>query len=119
MATQPVLDPAIIDTLRQLTVPGEPDVLKEVLKLFLDETPSRIAKLRNAWATRDIQGVQRVAHSLKGSAGNIGAHALYEICKKLDGGGQAGVMVDTAGLIDALTSEFSKVEEEIHRITGA
>ena len=119
MASQPVLDPTVIETLRQLTVPGEPDVLAEVLKLFLEEAPTRIAKLRNAWETRDIQSVQRLAHSLKGSAGNIGATTLFEICKQLDSSGRPGVVVDTGSLIDALTTEYRKVEEEIHRITGA
>ena len=119
MASQPVLDPNTIDTLRQLTMPGEPDVLAEVLRLFLEEAPARIEKLRNAWAARDIQQVQRIAHSLKGSAGNIGASAMFEICKRLDSSGRPGEVVDTAGLIDALGSEYRKVEEEIHRITGA
>jgi len=118
MASQPALDPAVIETLRQLTAPGEPDVLAEVLKLFLDEAPTRIAKLRNAWEARDIQLVQRLAHSLKGSAGNIGATRLFEICKQLDSSGRSGIVADTGGLIDALTSEYRKVEEEIHRITG-
>lgn len=119
MASQPVLDPAIIDTLRQLTVPGEPDVLTEVLKLFLEEAPTRIEKLRNAWAARDIQQVQRIAHSLKGSAGNIGASALFEICKQIDSSGKSGVVVDTGSLIDALGSEYGKVEEEIRRLTAS
>jgi HPt (histidine-containing phosphotransfer) domain-containing protein len=119
MSSQPVLDPAVIDTLRQLTVPGEPDVLEEVLKLFLEEAPARLSKLRNAWEARDIQSVQRMAHSLKGSAGNIGATALFEICKQLDSAGRPAVVVDTGSLIDALDTEYRKVEEEIHRITGA
>lgn len=119
MATQAVLDPAVIETLRQLTVPGEPDVLAEVLKLFLEETPPRIEKLRNAWTARNIQEVQRMAHSLKGSAGNIGANGLFEICKQLDQAGRSGTVVDAGGLIEALDDEFGKVEAEIHRITGA
>ena len=119
MAGPAVLDPAVIETLRQLSVPGEPDVLIEVLKLFLDEAPPRIEKLRNAWAAGNIQEVQRMAHSLKGSAGNIGAGGLFEICKQLDTIGRAGVVLDADSLVKALGAEFDKVEAEIHRITGA
>ena len=111
-----VLDPSVIDTLRQLTVPGEPDVLAEVLQLFLDEGPSRLGKLRNAWAARNIQEVQRVAHSLKGSAGNIGATAMFEICKALDDAGRLGNTDAVPGLIDSLVAEYGRVEAEIRRL---
>ena len=119
MTSGAVLDPAVIATLRQLSVPGEPDVLAEVLRLFLAEAPPRIEKLRNAWRGGNIQEVQRVAHSLKGSAGNIGANALYEICREIDGLGRSGSTENVAGLVDALAVEFDKVETEIHRLIDA
>ena len=119
MGTGPVLDPAVITTLRQLTAPGEPDVLTEVLKLFLEEVPTRMARLRNAWAAGNIEEVHRAAHSLKGSAGNIGAHGMFEICRQLDGIGKSGGLAAAGPLIDALGTEFGKVEEEIRRLTAA
>jgi HPt (histidine-containing phosphotransfer) domain-containing protein len=119
MATRAVLDPAVIETLRKLSMPGEPDVLIEVLKLFLEEAPSRIEKLRNAWAARNIQEVQRMAHSLKGSAGNIGARDLFDVCQQLDLVGRSGGSIDAGALVAALDVEFGKVQAEIHRLTGA
>jgi HPt (histidine-containing phosphotransfer) domain-containing protein len=118
MSTAPVLDPAVINTLRQLSVPGEPDVLIEVLKLFLAEAPPRIERLRNAWGARNIQEVQRAAHSLKGSAGNIGAQRMYEVCKQLDEVRRSGRLQAADHLVDTLGAEFDKVEAEIHRIIG-
>jgi two-component system, sensor histidine kinase and response regulator len=118
MGTEPVLDPAVIDTLRQLSAPGEPDVLAEVLKLFLEEVPARMLRLRNAWAAGNIEEVHRSAHSLKGSAGNIGARAMFDICKQLDGIGRTGGLAAAGPLIDALGAEFGKVEEEIRRLTA-
>ena len=46
MTVPPVLDPAVLESLRQLTPPGEPDVLKVVLQLFLDDVPARVERLR-------------------------------------------------------------------------
>ena len=119
MSGATVLDPVVIDSLRQLTPPGEPDVLSEVLRLFLDEGPRRIDRLRAAWAAGDLTGVQRAAHSLKGSAGNIGAHAMHEVCKQLDERGRAGDLAGAGHLVAALAVEFGKVEEEIQRLLGA
>ncbi len=115
---QPVLDQAVISGLRTLTPPGEPDVLAEVLRLFLDEVPPRMARLRNAWESGDIEEMHRAAHSLKGSAGNIGAKRLYEVCSKLDALGKAGDLASAAPLVDALGVEFGKVESEINRLIG-
>ena len=118
MSESPVLDPAVIDTLRQLTPPGEPDVLAEVLTMFMDEVPPRIERLRNAWAEGNIKEVHRAAHSLKGSAGNVGARRLYEVCKELDSGDSSAPA--SAELVDKLGAEYRSVEAEIHQLlTGA
>ena len=119
MADTPVLDRQVIETLRQLTPPGEPDVLTEVLQLFLSEVPPRIERLCNAWSAGDIQGMYRLAHSLKGSAGNIGAQRLFEVVRQLDELGRAGDLAATAPLMDALRVEFDKVEVEIRRLIDA
>ena len=117
MSQRAVLDPSVIDNLRQLTPPGEPDVLAEVLRLFLEEVPPRIARLRNAWAAGNIEEVHRAAHSLKGSAGNIGARRLFDVCSRLDEQGKAG---DRRGVsrrsLTQLGVEFGKVEAEIRRV---
>jgi HPt (histidine-containing phosphotransfer) domain-containing protein len=116
MTDASVLDPAVLETLRQLTPPGEPDVLQEVLQMFLSEVPPRIDRLRNAWAAGDIEEMYRAAHSLKGSAGNIGAQRLLAVCSQLDEQGRSGNLAGSAPRIDALGIEFGKVEVAIHRL---
>lgn len=118
MTELPVLDHAVIESLRQLTPPGEPDVLAEVLRMFLHEVPPRIDRLRIAWVAGNIEEMYRAAHSLKGSAGNIGAQRLFGVCKRLDELGRAGDLTSAAPLLDALGIELAKVEAEIHRIIG-
>jgi HPt (histidine-containing phosphotransfer) domain-containing protein len=58
----------------------------------------------------------RSAHSLKGSAGNIGARRLYSVCAQLDDSGRAGDLAKSAPLVDALGIEYGMVESEIHRL---
>lgn len=113
-----VLDQSVIDVLRSLTPPGEPDVLNEVLSLFLAEVPPRLEKLRNAQAAGDIELIHRIAHSLKGSAGNIGANAMFAVCKELDEKSRAGDTGAAGPLIEALGVEYSRVEAEIARLTA-
>jgi HPt (histidine-containing phosphotransfer) domain-containing protein len=116
---EPVLDPAVIATLRQLTPPGEPDVLAEVLELFLQDVPRRLARLRASCGSGDAVELHKTAHSLKGSAGNIGARAMFAICRQLDDHGRAGDLTDAKRLVDALDAEFARVEVAIRQILPA
>jgi HPt (histidine-containing phosphotransfer) domain-containing protein len=116
MSTGPVLDPAVIESLRRLTIPGEPDVLNEVLTLFRHDAPRRFERLRNALAAGNIEEVRRAAHSLKGSAGTIGARTMFDVCRQID---ELDELASAAPLVDALRVEFDKVESEINRLTGA
>lgn len=115
----PVLDPLVIENLRQLNVDGEPDVLAEVLQLFLEDVPRRIAKLRAACEAGDAVEVYKAAHSLKGSAGNIGAKTLLAVCRQLDDRGRAGDLTGSEHLVDALDAEFAKVEVAIRGLLAA
>ena len=114
--SEPVLDEAVIDGLRQLTPPGEPDVLAEVLQLFLQDVPRRIATLRAAWTHGDAAEVHKTAHSLKGSAGNVGATALHAVCRQLDEKGRVGDLSGTEPLIEALDREYARVDDAIQRL---
>ena len=113
---RPALDPAVLERLRQLTPPGEPDVLKEVLQLFLDDVPGRIGRLRAACQAGDAAEVHRAAHSLKGSSGNIGAIQLLEVCRQLDNQGRAGDLSETPALVASLEIEYARVAAEIREL---
>ena len=115
----PVIDPLVIEHLRQLTVKGEPDVLAEVLELFLQDVPRRIAKLRAAYDAGDAVEVYRTAHSLKGSTGNIGARMLFDVCRQLDDKARTGNLAEAAQLIEALDAEFARVEVAIRGILAS
>ena len=114
--SRPALDPAVIESLRQLTPPGEPDVLKEVLQLFLEDVPGRIERLRAAWQAGNAVEVQRSAHSLKGSAGNIGASHLLAVCRQLDDRGKSGDLSNLPGLVASLDAEYDRVAAEIQQL---
>jgi HPt (histidine-containing phosphotransfer) domain-containing protein len=119
MRAPSVLDPSVLASLRQLSLPGEPDVLTEVLTLFLSEVPPKMTRLRNACSSGNIEEMQRAAHSLKGSAGNIGAQGMFDVCRQLDGLGRSGNLEAASTLVAALDVEFDKVQAEIRRLLAA
>jgi HPt (histidine-containing phosphotransfer) domain-containing protein len=116
MAEQDALDPKVIDSLRQLTAPGEPDVLAEVLKIFLEDVPKKIRSLQLAAEAGDAGQVARLAHSLKGSSGNIGATSMMDVCRRIDDLAKAGDLEGVTPLLPTLTDEYHRVELEIKHL---
>ena len=116
MAADSALDPKVIDSLRKLTPEGEADVLSEVLQLFLEEVPKKIRALQEAVHAGDAAEAGRVAHSLKGSSGNIGADSMMDVCRRIDDLARAGDLAATAPLLPSLTSEYHRAELEIKHL---
>jgi HPt (histidine-containing phosphotransfer) domain-containing protein len=111
-----VLDPDVLDTLRQLNEPGQPDVLAEVLRLFLDDAPRRIQAIVAAVADRDAGALQRAAHTMKGAAGTIGATALQDACRTLEQMGRQQRVEGASIAIADLQREYGRVQEAIEQL---
>jgi HPt (histidine-containing phosphotransfer) domain-containing protein len=60
------------------------NLLKELVGLFLDECPQRVAEIREALARRDATKLRQAAHTLKGSVGNFGAREAFEGARQLE-----------------------------------
>lgn len=84
MTTDSPIDPEAIENLRALT-PEDPETfLREIIGIFLEDTPSRINELRQGLASGDQSLFTRAAHSIKGSSSNLGARELREISSDLE-----------------------------------
>jgi HPt (histidine-containing phosphotransfer) domain-containing protein len=106
----PPVDAEVIAMLASLQEPGEPDLVVELVTLFLRDTPDRLRELSG----RPLEGrpAARVAHSVKGSAGNLGATALQALASQLEQAGLRGDSADAlAALADAMADEFQRVEQ--------
>ena len=75
-------------------VGGDPDLLREIVALFLDDSPRLLGEIRGAAVTGDVDRLMRAAHTLKGSASNFGACELMEAALALETMGRGG---DVAG----------------------
>jgi two-component system sensor histidine kinase/response regulator len=102
----PALDPGTIDSLRGYRDAG---LLKELAKLFLLSLPERMAGLRAAHAGHDHTEVARLAHALKGNAGNVGALEMSRLCSSLEAGCRAGESEGVGGLLGQLEVESARV----------
>jgi HPt (histidine-containing phosphotransfer) domain-containing protein len=117
--TPPALDAAVLETLRQLNQPGQPDIIREVLTMFLADAPERLGAIDQAMQSGNTEALQRAAHALKGGAGSIGALALQACCRELEEAAKAGTLSGAAELGRAIHDEWARVRAEIGEILAA
>ncbi|MBK1720744.1 hybrid sensor histidine kinase/response regulator [Thiocystis violacea] len=79
-----VLDHEVLESIHALQQPGQPDLVKEVVNIYLEETPRLLQSLREAVQHLDHEGMRRAAHSLKSSSAHVGARALAALAWDLE-----------------------------------
>jgi signal transduction histidine kinase/DNA-binding response OmpR family regulator len=84
-AAQPLAAPVIFDEaalLEQLS--GDRELMAEVMGLFVDDCPVRLAAIDAAVKGRNAEELRKAAHALKGAAGGLSALRLLEATAALE-----------------------------------
>jgi len=104
------LDVAQLDQLRSLQSEGGPDLLDELAELFHEQSVASLRALRRALAESDAVALARSAHTLKGSAANLGARDVVTVCAALEGAGTRGDLDGAASRIPALEASLTAAQ---------
>jgi signal transduction histidine kinase/DNA-binding response OmpR family regulator len=107
-----LLDPAILAQLRSLDSDGRPGTLRELLALFEDGTPQLLRTLRAAAAASDADGLRHTAHTLKGTAANLGATHMAALCQRIE-------EIDDSSDGTELDQLLSELEQHTPDVTAA
>ena len=91
---------------------GKPALYRKLLRTFVRDLAGSVDAVRNALAAGDREAAVRAAHTLKGSAGSIGATAIQADAGALESLLAAGEVPDVATL-DALAAELARVVADI------
>ena len=104
------VDMEIIANLRDLQEPDEPDFVTELIDVLFEELPQKVRAIEDAAASGDAYRVNRLAHSLKSSAGNLGAMPLSRHFHALERMGADGNVSTVPSLVAAVNAEFARVK---------
>jgi CheY-like chemotaxis protein len=63
---------------------GDEELLRDVARLFLDDCPSHLARIRAAIDRRDASALRSEAHALKGAAANMSAVDVADAARILE-----------------------------------
>jgi CheY-like chemotaxis protein/HPt (histidine-containing phosphotransfer) domain-containing protein len=112
--TTDLLDKSVLTGLREI---GDQELLADLTTLFLEDAPAQLETLREAIEGGDAPSVEQVAHTLKGSCGNMGAMRMATICTELEEAGRSGDLAPAPALVSRLNAELGRVrvalEEEL------
>jgi HPt (histidine-containing phosphotransfer) domain-containing protein len=109
------LDLQVIALLRGLAAQDGPDLLRELADLFIGELAPRIEGIRSNVLAADPGAVSQWAHSLKGSAGNLGATRLAALCEQIEHEARQGSTTESVALLPALETEARRVRSALEQ----
>lgn len=99
----PVGDAQALDRLRKW---GGDRLVHDILEIFFAQVPERIADARRGiWTNEPIQ-VERAAHILKSSSGQLGAARMRVLCIAIESLAARQDLSRLPAMVDELESEF-------------
>ncbi len=101
--SEPILDAATVARLHVLADniarPGE-NLIARLVDIFVTDSRTRFVECCAAWRAEDVIVAGRAAHTIKGSASNLGANHVAAAARVIEQVCKEGVAVDEAMLTD-------------------
>jgi two-component system sensor histidine kinase/response regulator len=111
---QPAAEPSCVNWQHALAVvDGDENLLRELVDLFLDETPRLIAAGESALDRGDLPTLERHAHTLKGSVRHFAAPAAFEAADQVEMAARSGNVADCQTKLAPMKDAFARVLNEV------
>lgn len=108
-----VLDQAALDRLREW---GGEKLLAQMIRLFLENAPTRMEQIRTGVSSETADEAEKGAHSLKSSAANIGAETIRALAAEMEHAASDGDVAAVAERLPALEDAFARGIEALESV---
>jgi HPt (histidine-containing phosphotransfer) domain-containing protein len=102
------VDAAVLADLEEMQEEGGPSFVAELIGLYLEDAPRKLAQMRASARAADDAALRRAAHGLKGSSSNLGAFGVAAVCVELERA------CDSSGQTTALLARLAREMERAH-----
>jgi two-component system, sensor histidine kinase and response regulator len=109
----PALSPGVLDR-----VGGDRELLAEISRLFVEDAPNHLKRIKAAIDAGDAESLRRAAHGLKGAAANFDAHAVVAAARQLEEAGRTRQFEGTDGLWRQLATETDRLVDVLRTLTA-
>jgi CheY-like chemotaxis protein len=106
------IDENMLEKLRDsLQEDGEPDVVQELIRLFVQHTPRMLKSMREAIAQQQGETVLKTSHALRGSSSNLGLIGMAKLCGQLEEKVQIQYYKEATEILNQIEQEFARVQK--------
>ena len=99
------------EELLEIAQDGGSEMIAELVTIFREDGGARLEELRDAVRTGDRNIIRRQAHSLKGSALQIGAQEFGGLCRELEALADHGAESELLALMEKMEGEWIELEK--------
>jgi signal transduction histidine kinase/DNA-binding NarL/FixJ family response regulator len=99
-------------------VGGNPKMLRDVAKIFVQDTPKRMSAIRAAIARQDGQALATAAHALRGSVAMLGGEGIADGIRKIETLGRQGSVGEAGKILASFEGKLSAFETRMAEIAG-
>jgi CheY-like chemotaxis protein/HPt (histidine-containing phosphotransfer) domain-containing protein len=110
------IDLQALQTVRDLDPAGGMDLVKTILRIFIESAGESVTRVENAILARDGGQLATVAHALKSSSANVGAKTLSEFYRQLEQLGREGRLADARELLIQVRPEHQRAVARMYEI---
>ena len=112
--TDPViLDPKALDRLREW---GGEKLLGQMVRIFIENSPTRMEQIRNGGSDGDLKEAERGAHSLKSSAANLGLEAFRAVAADMEARAAKGDLASVRAILPDLEATYEQGLEAVKSV---
>ena len=106
-----LLDESVLEGVSDLADDDNPDLLEQLLGMFVHETPRRTELIRQAMGMGDPYRVCEIAHMIKGTCSQLGLVAMVSLCQQLEDRAQSHGLGDCNAIIVNLEQTYRDTAE--------
>ena len=118
-AAVPVIDTAVTDGLRARDRKGGGSRLGRAVTRFVDSAPALVSAICESHASGDSEALWRAAHSLKSSAGALGAKRLSLVSAEIERGARNSGAAAVTPLVNGIEEELNAATKALREIAEA
>jgi HPt (histidine-containing phosphotransfer) domain-containing protein len=107
--TPDAVDLAVLAGLEDAQMEGEPDIVVELMELYLEDASGKLAAMREDLTEKGGRSLGRLAHSLRGSSANLGARRVAALCWELERMGEGDPSCGGGVILNRLELELACV----------
>jgi len=90
---------------------GDREIYNELMELFFDQSTQQVEQLKEAVKSHEANRVEKIAHSIKGAAANLGVLVVQKSAFELEKIGNEKRLDEAEQTLNQLINELERVKQ--------